>query len=92
MQRDMKGKLLFSDAISRNIIPGQHTHTQNLETTTVSEFREPKHSTKISSEKQKRCSMQSKRPEKNFSYYYLKAISRNTPREDTTNTHTHTQK
>jgi hypothetical protein len=51
MQRDLKGKLLFSDAISRNIIPGQHTHTQNLETTTVSEFREPKHSTKISSEK-----------------------------------------
>jgi hypothetical protein len=27
MQRDLKGKLLFSDAISRNIIPGQHTHT-----------------------------------------------------------------
>jgi hypothetical protein len=53
MQRDMKGKLLFSDAISRNIIPGQHTHThtQNLETTTVSKFRDPKHSTKISSEK-----------------------------------------
>jgi hypothetical protein len=35
--------------------------------------------------------MQSKRPERSFSYYYLKAISRNTPRKDTTNTHTHTK-
>jgi hypothetical protein len=28
MERDLKGKLLFSDAISRNIIPGQHTHSK----------------------------------------------------------------
>jgi hypothetical protein len=38
MQRDLKGKLLFSAAISRNIIPGQNTHTHTHKTWKQQQF------------------------------------------------------